>query len=622
MNTAYLKNQGSAFTASMLAKIVSLGRQAERGITSAAMLALGVLPVLELALRGLFNTGIPGSFAYVQNLTLWVGFLGAMIASSDKLHLNVAIGIDYMPERYQRIAAVVVGAVSTGVAVSLFWASAQFVYAELGSPMRIAGWLPIWITEAILPIAFFVIALRFVMQAGAWKACAWVALSIPLIILMTFLPPSVAPYLLWPGIVAFLLTAVMGAPIFIVLGGAGLLFFFADQVPIASVPVETYKIISSPQIPTIPLFTLTGYILAEGGAGRRLVRLFRALFGWMPGGLAIAVTLVCAFFTTFTGASGVTILALGGLLLPALLENRYEEKFSLGLLTATGSLGLLFPPSLPVILYGVIAHVPIPDLFRAGIGPGIFMVAAVSLYGVWVGVRSKVPRVSFSLKEATSAFWESKWEILLPVIALGAIFSGFCTLIEAAAITVVYALVVETLIYQDLSIQHDLPRVLGKCATLIGGVFIILGVAMGLTNYLVDAEVPVKAAAWVQAHIHSRFLFLLALNLFLLIVGCLMDIYSAIVVVVPLILPVGQAFGVDPIHLGMIFLANLELGYLTPPVGMNLYLASYRFDKPLVQVCWYTIPFLLLLLFVVLLITYVPALTVGAGRASPAGAGR
>jgi C4-dicarboxylate transporter DctM subunit len=333
----------------------------------------------------------------------------------------------------------------------------------------------------------------------------------------------------------------------------------------------------------------------------------------MPGGLPIAATLVCAFFTTFTGASGVTILALGGLLLPVLLQSGYLERFSVGLLTATGSIGLLFPPSLPVILYGVVAHVPIPDLFKAGILPGILMIAAVCVFGALEGIRSKTPRPGFSTCEAIAALWESKWEILLPVIALVGIFGGFCTLIEAAAVTVVYALVVETMIYRDLHLVRDLPRVLVKCVTLVGGVFIILGVAMGLTNYLVDAEVPAKAAMWVQSHIHSRTLFLLGLNGFLLIVGCLMDIFSAIVVVVPLILPISHVFGINPFHLGMIFLANLELGYLTPPVGMNLFLASYWFEKPLIQVYRDAVPFFLLLLVVVLLITYFPVLTIDAG---------
>jgi tripartite ATP-independent transporter DctM subunit len=377
--------------------------------------------------------------------------------------------------------------------------------------------------------------------------------------------------------------------------------------------VETYRIIVSPGIPTIPLFTLTGNLLAEGKASQRLVRLFRALFGWMPGGLAIAATLVCAFFTTFTGASGVTILALGALLLPVLLQGGYPDRFSVGLLTATGSIGLLFPPSLAVILYAVVARVPIPDLFKAGILPGMLMVVAVCAFGILEATRSKAPRRRFELREASRALWGAKWEVLLPVIALAGIFGGLCTLIEAAAITVVYALLVEAAVYRDLRPIRDLPLVFVKCGTLIGGVFIILGVAMGLTNYLVDAEVPAGAAAWVQGHVHSRLVFLLALNGFLVVVGCLMDIFSAIVVVVPLILPISQVFGIHPLHLGMIFLANLELGYLTPPVGMNLFLASYRFEKPLLQVYRHAAPFLAVLLAVVLLITYIPAITLGAG---------
>lgn len=596
-----------------LARIAALGRRTENGLTAAALIAMGVLPVLELVLRTFFNEGIPGSSGYVQNLTLWVGFLGAMVASREGSHLNLSTGVTFLPPRLRGIAIVMAGAVSAAVASALFWASLQFVRTEMASPTRIAGWLPIWVVESILPAAFLLIALRFVVQAGGWAARGLAFVGIAAAAAIGFPLAPYAPQLLWPAIGGLVAAAILGAPIFVVLGGAALLLFHTEGVHGASIPVETYRIIVSPSIPTIPLFTLTGYILSEGGASRRLVRLFRAIFGWMPGGLAIAATLVCAFFTTFTGASGVTILALGGLLLPVLLQNGYLERFSVGLLTATGSIGLLFPPSLPVILYAVVARVPIPDLFKAGIVPGILMIAAVSIFGVREAVRSKTPRPAFDAKEAASALWESKWEILLPVVALVGIFGGFSTLIEAAAITVVYALVIETMIYRDLHLTRDLPRVLLKCGTLIGGVFIILGVAMGFTNYLVDAEVPAKAAAWVKVHIHSRILFLLALNGFLLIVGCLMDIFSAIVVVVPLILPISQVFGIDPLHLGMIFLANLELGYLTPPVGMNLFLASYRFDKPLVQVYRYAIPFLLVLLMVVLLITYVPALTIGAG---------
>jgi tripartite ATP-independent transporter DctM subunit len=332
----------------------------------------------------------------------------------------------------------------------------------------------------------------------------------------------------------------------------------------------------------------------------------------MPGGLPIVATLVCAFFTTFTGASGATILALGGLLLPVLVANRYSERFSLGLVTATGSIGLLFPPSLAVILYAVIAQIPIPDLFVAGIVPGAIMVGAVCLYGVWRGHVEKTPRIAFDRREALAAVWEAKWEVALPVVVLVGMFGGYGTLVELSAVTVVYVLITGLFIHRDLDIARNLPEGVMKCVTLIGGVFTILGVAMGLTNYLVDAQVPMHAADWVEAHVESKLVFLLALNVFLLVVGCLMDIFSAIAVVVPLILPIAAVFGIHPLHLGIIFLANLELGYLTPPVGMNLFLAAYRFEKPVVEVWRAGLPFLLLLALVVLLVTYVPWVVIGA----------
>lgn len=595
----------------MFPRIRSTGILAEDAVTGAAFLAMGVLPVLEMILRTFFHTGIPGSSGYVQHLTLWVGFLGAAIAVRERSHLTLSTGLEFLPPGFRRSAHIFAALVSVAVVSGLLWASVQFIHAEMESPATVAGWIPVWVAQAVLPVAFSLMLFRLVIQAGNWRGSLLASLGIVAAVVIGFPLAPYAAQFRWMLLAALIAAAILGAPIFVVLGGAALVLFMADGVHVASIPVETYRIVISPLIPTIPLFTLAGYILAEGGASRRLVRLFHALFGWMPGGLAIAATLVCGFFTTFTGASGVTILALGGLLLPALLQSGYPERFSVGLLTGTGSIGLLFPPSLAVILYAVVAHIPIPDLFRAAIVPGGVMVGAVCLMAVREAIRSKVSRPAFDLREAIEAVWTAKWDILLPVISLVGIFGGFTTLIEAAAFTVVYALVVETVIYRDLHITRDLPKVLVKCVTLIGGVFIILGVAMGLTNYLVDAEVPAKAALWVQGHVQSKILFLLALNAFLLIVGCLMDIFSAIVVVVPLILPVSQVFNIDPLHLAVIFLANLELGYLTPPVGMNLFLASYRFEKPLVQVYRCSVPFLLVLMAVVLLITYVPSLTLG-----------
>ncbi len=579
------------------------------GILALSLMAL--IPVAELVLRSLFNTGITGSTEYVQHLTLWVGFLGAMLTSREGRHLSLSAGVRIFPKRFDRAAKTIAAIISTAVAAGLAWAAYQLVGFEMDNPDLVGGLIPVWMVEGVLPLSFAVITLRFIFKAGDWKAMALAALGIPIAFAMGFTLEPYAFDLLWPGIVLLMLAALMGAPIFVVIGGAALMFFYSEFVPVAAIPAETVRIVTSPSIPAIPLFTLAGFVLAESKASARLVRLFKALFGWMPGGLVVATTLVCAFFSTFTGASGVTILALGGLLLPVLLQSGYREKFSTGLLTATGSIGLLFPPSLAVILYGVVARVPIDELFIAGLVPGIILVLAVVIFGVIQGKGGKIERPAFQAKEALRAAWGAKWEILLPAIVLFAIFGGFTSLMEAAAITAVYAVLTQSLVHRDLSLARDIPEILIKCLVMLGGIFVILGVAMGLTNYLVDAMIPMQAADWVAANVDSKITFLLALNVFLLAVGALMDIYSAIVVVVPLIIPIAAVFGVHPLHLGMIFLVNLELGYLTPPVGMNLFLASYRFDKPLAEVYKAAVPFLLVLAAVVLLITYVPGLIIG-----------
>jgi tripartite ATP-independent transporter DctM subunit len=592
-----------------LAKLGLPLRRAEDGLAVAAILLMAALPVLEIVLRAAFHTGIPGSTAFVQHLTLWVGFLGAMLASREKRHLNIAAAAEHLPERSRRAVGWITGAVSAAVSAALAHASWDFVRSEMEGFGKIGGVIPVWTAQLILPAAFAVMALRFVLQTEGWMGKG-VALLGPLAV-WPLLLPAVEPYagrILWPGAALLLASAAAGAPIFVAIGGCALLLFFAQGAPVSAVPLEAYRLVVDPAIPTIPLFTLTGFILAEGNASQRLLRLFQGLFGWMPGGLAIVTTLVCAFFTTFTGASGVTILALGGLLLPMLVRSGYRESFSVGLLTSSGSIGLLFPPSLPIILYAIVAHVPIPDLFRAAVIPGSILVLAVAVFGVFEARRTAVPRQRFVGREALAALWAAKWEVLLPVVALEALFGGFCTMVEAAAITGLYALVVQAAVHRELHPWHDLPRVFVKAVALVGGVMAILGAAMGLTNFLVYAEVPMRAAAWVQGHIHSVFLFLLALNLFLILVGALMDIFSAIMVVVPLILPASAAFGIHPLHLGVIFLANLELGYLMPPVGENLFLASYRFEKPLLRVAGYALPFILAILGAVLVITYVPGL--------------
>jgi C4-dicarboxylate transporter, DctM subunit len=398
-------------------------------------------------------------------------------------------------------------------------------------------------------------------------------------------------------------------PAFVTLGGAALILFSGVDQPIASIPIDHYALVTNPTLPTLPLFTLAGYFLAEGGAPKRLVRVFYSLFGQFRGGPAIVTVLVCSFFTSFTGASGVTILAMGGLLMPVLADARYKEKDALGLMTGAGSLGLLLPPCLPLIVYAIVAKVPIERMFLGGIVPALVMMTATSIWGIRRGPKTEASSVKFDWKETRQALWNAKWELLMPVVACVALFSGLATPVEAAAVTAFYAFLVETVCYRELNVFRDVPRVMAECGLLIGGVLLILGVSLGFTNYLVDAEVPARAVAWTTNTIHSPFLFLLLLNLFLLVVGCLMEIYPAIVVEVPLLVPLGAAYGIDPVRLGIIFLANMELGYLTPPVGLNLLMSSYRFRKPVPEVLRAVVPVIVVLSIGVLLITYIPALT-------------
>jgi len=401
---------------------------------------------------------------------------------------------------------------------------------------------------------------------------------------------------------------VAGAPVFVTIGGAALVLFWTEHLPVSSLALDHYRLVTDQMLPAIPLFTLAGYFFAEGGASRRLIELFDAWFGWFRGGAAIVTTLACAFFTAFTGASGVTILALGALLMPALIGARYSEKSALGFMTSAGSLGLLFPPCLPLILYAIIARVPVREMFLAGALPGMLLVLLTAAWGVYIA-PPRSSAAAFRWPRAWSALWNAKWELLLPVIALGSLLSGLATPLEAAAATAAYAFVIETWVQRDLQLVRDVPRVTVECGALVGGVLLILGVALGFTNYLIEIQLPMHAAEWATSSVRSPLLFLLLLNVLLLIVGCLMDVFSAIIVVVPLLVPLGSAFGINPLHLGIIFLANLELGYLTPPVGMNLFLAAYRFEKPMSTVIRAVLPTLAVMFIGVLLITYVPWLT-------------
>lgn len=578
---------------------------------------MAALPLIEALLRSTAGVGVPGAGPLVQHLTLWVAFLGAALAAREGRLLTLATG-ELMPrDGWGRWARPFAAGVAVLVTLLLARAGLDLVLIERQAGGTFAAGIPTWIAQLVMPLALTVIALRLAWRAGdGWRERLGPWLLMPVALWLGHRPELLEGGPAWPWLLLVVAATVLGGPIFAALGGAAVFLFLADGVPIAAIPAETYRLTVSPTLPAIPLFTLAGFVLAEGGASGRLVAVFRALFGWIPGGSAIVAAVVCAFFTVFTGGSGVTILALGALLYGALEADGYPERFSLGLLTASGSLGLLFPPALPLILYGIVAQVPIRDLFLGGLLPGALLVALVAAWGAREGWRTGAGRHAFTARAAAEALWAAKWELALPLLVLVAIFGGFATLVEASALAAAYALVIQVLVYRDLRPVADLPRVFHRCTVLLGGVLIILGVAMGLTSYLVDAQVPARLVEWGQSTIESRLLFLLGLNAFLLVVGCLMDIFSATVVVVPLIVPLGVAFGIDPIHLGIIFIANLELGYLTPPVGLNLFLASYRFEKPLLEVWRSVVPPLLILAIGVLLITYLPGLTLALVRAA------
>ena len=404
------------------------------------------------------------------------------------------------------------------------------------------------------------------------------------------------------------LLALLGAPLFAVIAASAMLGYLREDINLQALAIEFYGIAEMPILLAIPLFTFAGYLLSESGAPRRLVRLTGALLGWMPAGLAIVSLAACAFFTAFTGASGVTIIALGALLFPALQQAGYPEKFNLGLITSAGSLGLLFAPSLPLILYGIVAEISVEDLFLAGVLPGVLMLLILSGYSVWKNRAVRVPLGDFSWREVGGAVREAAWEIPLPIVVLGGIYSGYFAISEAAAVTALYVLIVDVVILREIPLRK-LPRVMRDSMVLVGGILVILGMSLASTNYMIDAGVPQKLLGYVSELVSSELTFLLLLLVFLLALGAILDIFSAIVLVVPLILPVALQYGVDPVHLGIVFLATMQLGYITPPVGLNLFIASYRFERPVVELYLSTLPFFFLLLISVVLIAFWPGLS-------------
>jgi C4-dicarboxylate transporter DctM subunit len=409
-------------------------------------------------------------------------------------------------------------------------------------------------------------------------------------------------------ILVALLLAIFGIPIFVVISGLALYLLYSGQIDSSAMIIEMHRMATTPILVALPLFTFAGYLLSESGTPKRLIRLSNAVLGWLPGGLSIIALVTCATFTALTGATGLTIIALGGILLPAMLRGNYPEKFSLGLLTTSGTLGLLFPPSLLLIIYAIVAKVRIDQLFLAGILPGILLVVLLSLYSVEKAVLAKVPRTKFNLLEVFKAIKEAIWELPLPIVILGGIYSGYFAVSEAAAITAAYVLLIEVVIYRDIK-WRELPQIMRKSMVLVGAILIILGAALGLTNYLINEEIPMRVLDFFKGRIASPFVFLVVMNFFLLAVGCIMGTFSALTVVVPLVTPIADAYGIHPIHLGIIILTNLEIGASIPPLGINLFISSIRFEKPVLRLYWASLPFIAVLLIALIIITYFPGLS-------------
>lgn len=579
----------------------------EDGLLAAALAGAVLVPLAEIVLRATLRVGIEGAGTIVQHLTLAVGMIGAAVAAREERLLTLAVsGLIAGPAA--GLARFASGATGAAVAGLLAFAALDFMGTERAAGTALVYGLPVWIAQSPLPIGFALIALRLAWRAAptAPGRAAALAVAAALVAWLRVAPPD--PVL---ALGALGVATALGAPLFVAIGGAALFLLQGDGVPAAAVAVNHYSLVINPSLPAIPMFTLAGYLLAESRAPARLVELFDALFGRLRGGAALVTVLACTFFTCFTGASGVTILALGGLVMPLLGAADYRPKDALALVTGAGLPGVILMPALPLLLYAIVARVSIEDMFLGGLLPAALMLGIVAAWGVWRQPRVGARAAPFSWSRVRAAAVAAKWELSLPAVPILALASGLATPVDAAAVTALYAFVIVALVHRDLGLARDLPRVMAECGLLIGGILLVLGVALGLTNYLVDAEVPDRLVEWARGAISSPWVFLLALNAVLLAAGCVMDIYTAIVVLAPLVTPLGVAFGIHPVHLGIVFLANMELGYLTPPVGMNLFFASYRFGKPIAEVFRAVLPLFLAVGAALLAITYVPWLSTG-----------
>ena len=571
-------------------------------------------PIFQILGRYISFFSIPASQEIVQHMTLWIGFIGAVIAARSNKLLSVVREPVFDSSKKVTWPKFFVHVFSLSIVFVLSISYLKMIQIGFQYPDYIAPYIPIWFAQAIIPLGLILIWYQMIITSSVdskYRVFLAVISIIPTIVLYFWQFPLANPVLLWPKVLFAIILVAFGLPIFILLASLSIFFFLSEPSEwatnydlISTISDSAYRIVVSPTLAAIPIFTFSGYILAESNISERLIRFFKASLGWLPGSTVLIVVLLCAFFTALTGGSGVTILALGAILYPILIHDGYSKQFSLGIITTAGSLGLLFPPSLPAIIYSVTAGINPLELFKQALIPAIFLMSIMFFYGLYKRPKSKAVE-RFVFKDAFETAKIAKWEIAIPLLIILSLFTGFATLVESAALLVLYVLTVELYIFRDISFKN-LPKIIIDCSTLVGGVLIILGFAMGFTGYLVDAQIPLKILNFVQSTISSKIIFLLALNILLLIVGCLMDIFSAIIVVVPLIAPLAIYFGIDPFHLAVIFIANLELGYITPPVGMNLYLSSYRFEKDMPTIYGATLPFFFIRLIGVMLITYIP----------------
>jgi C4-dicarboxylate transporter, DctM subunit len=588
----------------------TLARRLENGVLALVLAAMGLVPVAEMLLRATTHGGIYAAAAIVQHLALAVGMLGSAVAARDRRLLTMSALTTVLGDRLRGLATRVANGIAVAVCAVLATAETTFVLAERGAGAILAYGVPVWWFEALMPAGFALIGWRLLARVAPGVLAR--ALGLGACALLAAVTVA-APHL--PGGLAAVLGALLaagaliGTPLFAVLAGASALLFWHADLPLAAIAVDHYRTVVNASLPAIPLFTLAGYVLAESQAPRRLIEVFDALFGRLRGGATIATVLVCTFFTSFTGASGATVLALGGLVMPLLLSRGYAERPALGLVTGAGLPGTILMPALPLLLYAIVAGVGIKAMFLAGLLPSMLMAAIVIAFGLRHEPKRQHPPGGFDGARARRALLGAVWELSVPFVAMGSLASGFATPVESAALTAAYVLIVTTLIRRDLTFRRDLPRILPECGLVVGGILLVMGVALGLTDYLVDAQVPDQIVAWVQQAVSTRTGFLLALNVALLAAGCLIEIYPAILVLAPLVAQLGAAYGVDPLHLGVVFLANMELGYLTPLVGLNLFFASYRFDKPIAEIFRAVLPLFLALAAGVLLVTYLPALS-------------